>query len=199
MTERKPEQTNLYLIVGLGNPGKEYQNNRHNSGFMVLNALAEHFDVSFSRMESNALVAKTTFEGQRLLLAKPQTYMNNSGRSVKQLVKYYKIPLEQTLIVFDDVDLPLGTIRIRPEGGSGGQKGMQSIIQSLGTNAIPRLRVGIGRPPGRMDAAAYVLQNFSAAEKEILEITISKAKEAILTFIQHGIDTAMNQFNSTSE
>ena len=199
MTERKPEQTNLYLIVGLGNPGKEYQNNRHNSGFMVLNAIAEHFDISFSRMESNALVAKTTFEGQRLLLAKPQTYMNNSGRSVKQLVKYYKIPLEQTLIVFDDVDLPLGTIRIRPEGGSGGQKGMQSIIQSLGTNAIPRLRVGIGRPPGRMDAAAYVLQNFSAAEKEILEITISKAKEAILTFIQHGIDTAMNQFNSTSE
>lgn len=195
MNENTKESTNLYLVVGLGNPGKEYQNNRHNAGFMTVDKLAKHLGTTFSRVEANALIAKTTYEGKRIILIKPQTYMNNSGRSVKQLVKYYKIPLENIIVLFDDVDLPLGTIRIRADGGSGGQKGMLSIIQNLGTQSFPRLRIGIGRPPGRMEAAAYVLQNFSQAEKTILEITIEKAIEAVLVFVMQGIETAMNKFN----
>jgi len=195
MKENTQESTNLYLIVGLGNPGKEYQNNRHNAGFMAVDRLAKDLGTTFSRVEADSLIAKTSYEGKRIILIKPQTYMNNSGRAVKQLVKYYKIPLENSIILFDDVDLPLGTIRIRTEGGSGGQKGMASIIQHLGTQSFPRLRIGIGRPPGKMDAAAYVLQNFSKSEKEILEITIDKAVKAVQTFISYDIETAMNKFN----
>ena len=195
MKENTQESTNLYLIVGLGNPGKEYQNNRHNAGFMAVDRLAKDLGTTFSRVEADSLIAKTSYEGKRIILIKPQTYMNNSGRAVKQLVKYYKIPLENSIILFDDVDLPLGTIRIRTEGGSGGQKGMASIIQHLGTQSFPRLRIGIGRPPGKMDAAAYVLQNFSKSEKEILKITIDKAVKAVQTFISYDIETAMNKFN----
>jgi PTH1 family peptidyl-tRNA hydrolase len=162
---------------------------------MAVDRLAKDLGTTFSRVEADSLIAKTSYEGKRIILIKPQTYMNNSGRAVKQLVKYYKIPLENSIILFDDVDLPLGTIRIRTEGGSGGQKGMASIIQHLGTQSFPRLRIGIGRPPGKMDAAAYVLQNFSKSEKEILEITIDKAVKAVQTFISYDIETAMNKFN----
>ena len=185
-----------FLIVGLGNPGKQYAVNRHNVGFMVLSRLAEKLGEPFSRVESRALLAKANYQGIRLVLAKPQTYMNGSGSAVRSLLRFYKIPPQQLLVVYDDVDLPLETLRLRAEGGSGGQKGMQSIIEQLGSESFPRLRVGIGRPPGRMEAADYVLQDFSRSEQEFLDLTLSRAVDAILTFITDGLEKAMNLYNS---
>ncbi len=185
-----------YLIVGLGNPGREYRQNRHNFGFMLVDRLAAQLGVAFSRVESKALVTKGEYQGKRILLAKPQTYMNLSGQAVSGLMRFYKIPIGNLLVAYDDVDLPLGTIRIRLGGGSAGQKGMESIIQRLGTEDIHRMRLGIGRPPGRMEAAAYVLQDFSPAELESQSLTLARAAEAALVFVNQGLEAAMNKFNS---
>lgn len=184
-----------YLIVGLGNPGPQYRYNRHNIGFMLADRLAERLGVKFSRLESKALVTKGEHQGRRIVLAKPQTFMNLSGQAVGALVRFYKVPLSNLLIAYDDVDLPLGTLRLRPGGGSGGQKGMASIIERLGTQEFPRLRLGIGRPPGRMEAADYVLQDFSAGEKELLGPVLDRAAEAALVFVVEGLEAAMNRYN----
>ena len=184
-----------FLIIGLGNPGRQYRGNRHNIGFMLMDRLAERLDTSFSRLESKALVTKSNFNGNKILLAKPQTYMNLSGQAVGALVKFYKIPLERILVAYDEVDLPFGSIRLRPEGGSAGHKGMQSIIERLGTKKFPRLRLGVGRPPGRGGAAAYVLRDFSPDEKEQLKIILEEAADAVFEFICEGLDAAMNKYN----
>jgi PTH1 family peptidyl-tRNA hydrolase len=184
-----------YLITGLGNPGREYRENRHNAGFMVLDRLAVRLGTTFTRLESKALVTKADYQGQRLVLAKPQTYMNLSGTSVSSLLGFYKIPIENLLVAYDDVDLPLGTLRIRPDGGSAGQKGMVSIIERLGTDNFARLRVGIGRPPGQKDAATYVLENFSSQELEFLSPVIDRATDAVLSFVALGLNAAMNKYN----
>lgn len=188
-------QSDFYLIAGLGNRGREFQNNRHNVGFMLVSHLAERLGVSFSRMQSKALVTKCEYKGKRLILAKPQTYMNLSGQAVAPLVRFYKVPLENLLVAYDDVDLPFGVLRLRPSGGSGGQKGMQSIISTLGTEEFPRLRVGIDRPPGRMEASDYVLQDFSKDQAEALAEILDRGAEAVLTFIDEGLDAAMNKYN----
>jgi len=187
--------TQSFLIVGLGNPGREYRENRHNAGFVILDHLAARLGVSFSRLESKALVTKSDYQGQQLVLVKPQTYMNLSGISVSGLLRFYKIPLGNLLVAYDDVDLPLGTLRLRPDGGSAGQKGLASIIERLGTQEFPRLRLGIGRPPGRMEASTYVLQNFHPSEVQILSETLDRAIEAILAFTSDGLNTAMNKYN----
>jgi PTH1 family peptidyl-tRNA hydrolase len=186
------------LIVGLGNPGAEFRHNRHNVGFMLLDCLADRLGESFSRLESNSLLTKAKYQDKRLLLAKPQTFMNLSGQAVSRLVKYYKIPRESLLIVYDDVDLPLESIRIRPNGGAGGHKGVASIIERLGTNEFPRLRLGIGRPPGRKNAAAHVLQNFTKEENVFLEVTLERAVDAVLVFVSAGLEAAMNKYNETA-
>lgn len=188
-----------YLIVGLGNPGREYVGNRHNVGFMALDRLAKVHKTAFTRRQGKALITSIRVDEKLVVLAKPQTYMNLSGAAVASLIRFYDMPLERLLVCFDDLDLPVGTIRLRAEGGSAGQNGMQSIIESLGTQNFPRLRLGIGRPPGRMDAADYVLQDFKGFEAEVMEATLDKAAQAIETFIQHGIVTAMNRFNGGSE
>ena len=190
------DNVTTYLIAGLGNPGREYKDSRHNVGFMVLGRLAERLGVTFSRVESRALMTKADYQSSRLILAKPQTYMNLSGQSVGALLRFYKLPLENLLVVYDDVDLPFGTIRMRPSGGSGGHKGMQSIIQTLTSQEIPRMRIGIERPPGRMQAADYVLQDFSKEESEMLPEILDRAVDAALTFVTEGVETAMNQFNA---
>lgn len=187
-----------YLIVGLGNPGREYRNNRHNIGFMVLDQLAKELNLSFGRVEHKSVVAKGSYQNQPIILAKPQTYMNLSGGAVCSLLRYYRIPLNRLLVVFDDVDLPWETMRLRPAGGSGGHKGVQSIIQALGSEDFPRLRLGIGRPPGRRQAAHYVLKDFSPTEEEALAFVLQKAVQAILTFVTQGLETAMNRFNSSN-
>lgn len=195
MDSHENKSLDSYLIAGLGNPGREYRETRHNIGFMLVDHLAQQLGVSFSRLESKALVTKGDYQGRRLVLAKPQTYMNLSGSAVSSLVRFYKVPLQNLLVAYDDVDLPLGTIRIRAGGGSAGQKGMGSIIERLGTQDFPRLRLGIGRPPGRMDAAAYVLQPFKKSEIELLPELLERATAAVLVFITNGLEAAMNQYN----
>lgn len=190
------EDLPTYLMVGLGNPGREYQNNRHNIGFMVLDHLAQRLGVNFSRVESKALVTKAIYQNTRVVLAKPQTYMNLSGQAVSSLVRFYKIPFENLVVAYDDVDLPFGVIRIRAQGGSAGQKGMRSIIEKLSTQEIPRLRLGIDRPPGKMDAAAYVLQDFSKAEREMLPAFLDRAVDALEIILNKGLVEAMNQYNA---
>jgi PTH1 family peptidyl-tRNA hydrolase len=162
---------------------------------MQIDRLAGTLGVRFSRIESKALVTKAEFQGRRLILAKPQTYMNLSGQAVTSLLKYYKIPLSQLLVAYDEIDLPFGTLRLRARGGSAGHNGMRSIIDRLGTQDFPRLRIGVNRPPGRMEAAAYVLQDFSDAEQEMLAILLERGVEAIQLFVSEGIEAAMNQFN----
>jgi len=187
-----------HLIVGLGNPGRQYRQNRHNVGFMTIDRLANRLGVEFSRLESKALVTKAEVQDINILLAKPQTFMNLSGQAVSSLVRFYKIPTENLLVIYDDVDLPPETLRLRPSGGSAGQKGVASIIDRLGTQEFPRLRIGIGRPPGRMSASAYVLKDFSSTDLEFLEITLERAADAALTFITEGLEAAMNKYNGTS-
>ena len=190
MNEQTP-----YLIVGLGNPGSKYEQNRHNVGFMVVDALAALTQIPIRRMSFRALMGKGTLVGEPVILAKPLTYMNNSGRAVASLMRFYKIPPEQLLVAHDDHDLPFGTLRLRPQGSAGGQRGMASIIQQLNTQEFARLRVGIGRPPGRMDPSDYVLHDFDPDEEALLPEVLDRAADAIRRFIQDGIEQAMNDFN----
>ncbi len=194
MTE---SERNSFLIVGLGNPGREYRSTRHNAGFMVIDALCEGFGIRLSRLQSKALVGTGAYDGKKIILAKPQTFMNLSGQSVGSLMRFYKIPLEQILVIHDDLDLPVGTLRMRPGGGSAGQKGLTSIIEQLGTQEFPRLRIGIGRPPGQMDPVDYVLEDFWGSEKELLSQLLSRAVEAVKDYLQFGLEHAMNGFNGT--
>lgn len=188
--------THLFIVVGLGNPGREYRENRHNVGFMLLDRLAVKLDARFNRLQAKVLVASAHWEQKTLILAKPQTYMNLSGPAVHSLVRFYKLSREHLLVAYDDLDLPLGTIRLRPDGGSAGHRGMESIIEQLGTDRFPRLRLGIGRPPGRMDAREYVLQDFSPAEMIIVSEMLNRGVEAILMWVLAGLQAAMNRFNA---
>jgi PTH1 family peptidyl-tRNA hydrolase len=184
------------LIAGLGNLGPKYAANRHNVGFRCLERLAADHGLTFDKRQKHAHIALGTIGGWRVVLAQPQTFMNESGRAVAPLARFYKVEMERMLIVYDDLDLPLGVVRLRPEGGSGGHKGMRSIIEHLGGQNFSRLRIGIGRPPGQMDPAAYVLQNFSAEEEPLLEETLERAVAAIETWLREGIEVAMNHHNS---
>ena len=194
--------TETYLIVGLGNPGREYRQTRHNVGFMLMDRLTAKLNVRFSRLQSKALVASGIYNPQKagagdckIVLAKPQTFMNLSGQSVQGLIHFYKLSLTNLFVAHDDLDLPTGTIRIRPDGGSAGQKGMTSILERFGTDEFARIRLGIGRPPGQMQAPDYVLQDFSDSEMTIISEMLDRAVEAVLTFIDEGLDAAMNKYN----
>ena len=189
--------TETFLIVGLGNPGREYRENRHNIGFMLMDRLAVKLSARFTRLQSKALVASATYQERKIILGKPQTFMNLSGQSVQGLVHFYKLPLTNILIAHDDLDLPPGTIRIRPDGGSAGQKGVSSILERFRTDEFPRLRLGIGRPPGQMQAPDYVLQDFSNAEMVLVSETLNYAVEAVLTFVTEGLVPAMNKYNGS--
>lgn len=193
MTENPP-----FLIVGLGNPGREYTQTRHNIGFMLIDRLTVRLNARGMKVQSKAIVITAQHEGHKLILAKPQTFMNLSGQAIQGLVRFYKVPLEQVLVAHDDLDLPFCTLRMRPGGGAGGQKGIKSTIDQLGTNEFARLRLGIDRPPGRMDAAAYVLQEFTPKELLSVSETLDRAAEAALTFVAEGLNTAMNRFNGSA-
>lgn len=192
MTENLP-----YLLIGLGNPGREYVQTRHNIGFMLIDRLTVRLNARGMKVQSKAIVITAQHEGQKVILAKPQTFMNLSGQAIQGLVRFYKVPLEQVLVAHDDLDLPFCTLRMRPGGGAGGQKGIKSTIDQLGTNEFARLRLGIDRPPGRMDAAAYVLQEFTQKELLAVSETLDRAAEAALTFVTAGLNTAMNRFNGS--
>jgi PTH1 family peptidyl-tRNA hydrolase len=166
---------------------------------MLIDRLIVRLNARGMKVQSKAIVTNAMDEDRKLILAKPQTYMNLSGQSAQGLLHFYKLPVENMLIAHDDLDIPFGTIRIRPKGGPGGQGGMASTISQLGTKDFPRLRIGIGRPPGRMDPAAYVLQDFSREEMMVLSEKIDRAADAALEFAKNGVNAAMNKYNGSIE
>jgi PTH1 family peptidyl-tRNA hydrolase len=186
----------MKLVVGLGNPGRKYAGTRHNVGFDVVALLARRFNAPAPRSDFQAEVTEAAIHGERALLAAPQTYMNLSGRSVRQIVDFYKLPLDQLLIVCDDLNLPPGRLRLRASGSAGGQKGLQNIIEHLGTEDFPRLRLGIGRPPPQIDAVDYVLMRFPTEERELIARAVEQAADAVDVWVRVGTSAAMNQVNA---
>jgi PTH1 family peptidyl-tRNA hydrolase len=194
---KSSEGGNLHLIVGLGNPGARYASTRHNVGFMVVDELARRHGLRFSAKQADAEVARGQIGGVPVILAKPLTFMNNSGTAVSRLVRFYKIPVERLLVVYDDYALPLGLIRVRARGSSGGHNGMESVIRLLGTQNFPRLRVGVDRPDDpRHSTVDWVLSRFTPQERKVLSRTIPHAVDAIETFLREGVDRAMNLYNT---
>ncbi|MCB8985951.1 MAG: aminoacyl-tRNA hydrolase [Ardenticatenaceae bacterium] len=187
-----------FLIVGLGNPGRKYEKNRHNVGFMVVDKLAALHSISLGKVQNKALTGNGRIANQPVILAKPQTYMNDSGSAVGPLAHYYKVPPPNVLVIYDELDLPLGTVRLREKGGAGGHNGMKSIINHLG-NDFPRLRLGIGRPPGQMPPAAWVLQDFGQDDWPIVTEILDEATRAVYTFVSEGIQLAMSRHNGSLE
>jgi PTH1 family peptidyl-tRNA hydrolase len=188
-----------HLILGLGNHGHAYRNNRHNIGFMVVDHLAKTWGETILKAQARSLTLIHHADDARVLLAKPQTFMNESGRAVEALLRYYKIPPERMLVIYDELDLPLGSIRVRPFGGTGGHRGMRSIQNTIRSQDFPRMRIGIDRPPGRMDPADYVLQDFNPEERETVLDTIERAVECLKVYLNQGIDQAMNSCNTPPE
>lgn len=186
----------MYIIVGLGNPTKEYDKTRHNIGFMLIDELADRFDIHVTTIQHKALVGKGIINGQKVILAKPQTYMNLSGESVKELVDYYKVdPESELIIISDDIDLPPGYIRVRPKGSAGGHNGLKNIIALTGTQEFNRVRIGVGKKPPKMDLADYVLGHFKEEDKEPMKNGINDAIDAIEMILEDKIDEAMNKHN----
>lgn len=188
-----PTDADMWLVAGLGNPGKQYERTRHNIGFMVVDALAVRHGVRLTRGKHEADVVRTTIQDVPVLLAEPLTYMNDSGYAVGRIARYYHIPPARVLVICDDLDLPFGTLRLRPGGSSGGQRGLQSVLQVLGTNEVPRLRLGVGRPP--RDAVGHVLQAFPATEAKLLPALLDVACDAVTAILTDGVAKAMNRYN----
>lgn len=186
----------MYIIVGLGNPTKEYQGTRHNVGFDVIDALADAYNITVESKEKRAYVGKGIIAGQKVLLAKPQTYMNLSGESVRGLLDYYKIDEESELIIiYDDVSLDVGQLRIRKKGSAGGHNGIKSIISHLGHNVFMRIKMGVGEKPKQYDLADYVLGHFSKEDRVVMEDGYKKAVKAVEMILLGDADGAMNEFN----
>jgi len=187
-----------FLVVGLGNPGPAYRGNRHNVGFMVLGVLAERVGGRFSKHKARADVLEGRLgppPAPRVVLAEPRSYMNESGGPVAGLCGFYKIPVERLVVVHDELDLPYGSLRLKIGGGDNGHNGLRSITRSLGSREYLRVRFGIGRPPGRMDPADYVLRDFSPAERKDLDYNVDRAADAVETLVRHGLEAAQNSYN----
>ena len=185
----------MYLIVGLGNPGDKYKYTKHNVGFMVLDYFASAHNISISRIKHKAVLGEGNIGQEKVILAKPQTYMNLSGESVQELMHWYKCDISRLIVIYDDVDIAVGRIRIRPEGSSGTHNGMKSIIYILNEDKFPRVRVGIGRQPDYMDLGDYVLSRFSEEEIPSMEEAVKKSALAIEEIIKNGVTSAMNKYN----
>lgn len=190
----------MFLIVGLGNPGKQYENTRHNVGFDVMDAIADKYNISISEKKHKALCGKGVIEGQKVVLAKPQTFMNLSGESVAELLNYYKLdPEEEMLVIFDDISLVPGGLRIRKKGSAGGHNGIKNIIAQTGTQNFMRVKVGVGEKPKGWDLADHVLGHFDAADREKVEEAIVEAVQATEMILQGEVDQAMNDFNGKKQ
>ncbi len=185
-----------WLVVGLGNPGPTYAGNRHNVGFMVLDLLASRVGGRFASHKGRADVVSGRLGGVRVILAKPRSYMNESGGPVAGLLSYYKVPPERLVVVHDELDIPFGTLRLKAGGGDNGHNGLRSLTRSLGTPDYLRVRVGIGRPPGRLDPAAFVLKDYSAAERRELPLQIDRAADAVEAILEDGLERAQTTYNA---
>jgi peptidyl-tRNA hydrolase len=184
----------MKLIVGLGNPGDKYQNTRHNCGFMAIERLEEILDVKCDKVKFKGLYTKTKYQGQDIVLLKPMTYMNLSGESIRETMQYFKINIDDVLVIYDDLDLPVGKIRLRENGGSGGHNGIKNIIQQLKTDVFKRIRIGIDRNPS-IPVIDYVLAHFNKTEFGALNDVFKRSSEAALVFVKEGFNKAMNQYN----
>ncbi len=184
------------MIFGLGNPGPEYRQSRHNLGFRVVDSVSQKYKIELNSYSHQALIGKGCIGKEVVILAKPLTFVNVAGESLYQIKQSYRLTCQDLILISDDVDLDLGRLRIGSKGGDGGHKGLRSVIRSLGTNLIPRLRIGIGRPSEEGDLKEYVLGEFKVSEKEVIEAAINRASEAIETIISQGIDKAMSKYNS---
>lgn len=193
---RRKQDSDSWLIVGLGNPGKQYERTRHNCGFRALDALAEKLGCKVNKLKFQGLYGQVTYNGKKLFLLKPQTFMNLSGRSVLQLSAYYSIPPQRIIVMFDDISLEPGRLRIRGDGSAGGHNGIKSIIQELGSQDFPRVKIGVGaKPHPEQDLADWVLSTFSASEEKALRAALPSAGEAALCIMDSGISNAANRYN----
>ncbi len=186
----------MYIIAGLGNPTKEYDKTRHNVGFEVIDVLADRYRIDVSEKKHKALCGKGVIEGQKVILVKPQTFMNLSGESLRAVVDYYKVTSQEVIVIYDDISLEPGQLRIRLKGSAGGHNGMKNIIAHLGTQEFPRIKVGIGAKPPRMDLADYVLSRFIKEEQPMMEDAFREAAQAAVMMMTDGADKAMNHFNT---
>ena len=184
----------MYIIAGLGNPGKKYENTRHNMGFIAIDLLADAYDIKVDKLKFKSLVGEGRIAGQRVLLMKPQTYMNLSGEALREAVNFYKIDPEELIVIYDDIDIPTGTFRIRKKGSAGTHNGMRSVVYQLQTDQFPRIRVGIGSEK-KVDLINYVTGGVTKGEKELLEGALVKAADAAAAIVEKGIDKAMNEYN----
>ena len=192
------KNSDTWLIVGLGNPGREYERSRHNCGFRAVDILAEKLGCKIDRAKFQGLYGQTTYKGKKLMLLKPMTYMNLSGRSVLQLSAYFSIPPQKIIVLFDDISLEPGRLRIRADGSAGGHNGIKSIIQELGSQTFPRVKIGVGaKPHPDYDLADWVLSSFSALEEKALTVSLPNAADAALAIIDSGVPEAANKFNGT--
>lgn len=188
-----------WLIVGLGNPGKEYERTRHNAGFRAIDVLAERLGCKIDRLKFQGLYAQTNYQGTKLFLLKPQTFMNLSGRSVLQLSAYFNIPPERIIVMFDDISLPPGRLRIRANGSAGGHNGIKSIIHEVGSQDFPRVKIGVGaKPHPEQDLADWVLSSFSAKEDKDLSSALVRSADAALCIIDHSVSEAANRYNGST-
>ncbi len=184
----------MFLIVGLGNPKKQYANTRHNLGFRVVEMLASRLKSNPPVSRHRSLLTEIEYTGKKMILAQPLTYMNRSGLAVKEIVSNYRLDLNRILVIYDDLDLPTGTIRLRKKGGGAGHRGVQSIIEFLGTEEFSRLKIGIGKPPPGLEPSEYVLQPWQE-DQDLIEPALLKASDAVLSFVTDGLETAMNNYN----
>ena len=185
----------MYLIVGLGNHEPEYANTRHNMGFDSINKIARELNIDLKKTRFNAILGEGVVEGKKVFLVKPQTFMNNSGESVEAFVSFYKIPMENILVIYDDMDTEVGKIRVRAKGGAGSHNGMKSIINELNSEEFARIRVGIGKPKNEFDRIDYVIGRVSKEEQLKLQKGVDSARDAVIYWIENGIDNTMNKYN----
>ena len=185
----------MFLIVGLGNPENEYAKTRHNMGFDTINKLAKAYEIELNKQKFKGIYGTGMIENQKVILLKPQTYMNLSGESIVEVVNFYKIDLENIIVIYDDMDVEPGKIKVRKKGGAGSHNGMKSVIENLKSEDFIRIRVGIGTPEYKTDRINYVIGKISSQDEDILENGTNKAKEAIIEILKNGVDSAMNKFN----
>ena len=185
-----------FIVVGLGNPGNKYKNTRHNAGFMAIDHIINEKNISSKKVKHHAEIFETTLSENRVLLVKPQTFMNLSGDAVEEIKNYYKIPIENVIVISDDVSLPLGKLRIRQKGSAGGHNGLKDIIFKTGSEAFPRIKIGVGAKPNNWDLANWVLSEFDTSDREKIDFAIKNACQALELLIDGKINDAMNKFNS---
>lgn len=185
----------MYVIVGLGNPGERYTQTKHNIGFITIDYLAEQHNIKVNKIKHKAVIGEGTIGGEKILLVKPSTFMNLSGQSVMEIMNFYKVPIENLIVIYDDIDLPVGKVRIRQSGSSGTHNGMRNIIYLLNNQGYPRIRIGVGKQPDYMDLGDYVMTKFNEEEKPLIRDAVKNSAQAVEEIVKNGINAAMNKYN----